>query len=172
LLLRERMPNSHTKEQQAFIVRKLAAFKPPRMIVLDFQAVYSDTKCDENDVRLLDPSNGRLDPELKALFLAERERVLLDPNAATYSQQMARLIALSNHAEHYGSNNELPQMRAVLRQIAEETGIVGGKGKPGGKSEDEKHEPVGKIIREFVEPKPAKDESSEQQQSESEPTKV
>jgi hypothetical protein len=36
----------------------LAAFEPPRAIALDFCAQFPDTKCDENDVRRLDPAAG------------------------------------------------------------------------------------------------------------------
>jgi hypothetical protein len=119
------MANSHTKTQQEFIVRKLAAFEPPRSIVLDFAAVFSDTKCDENDVRRMDPSNGAISFELFQIFKATRERVLLDPESAPFAAQQARLIALSKDAMFYRGNNQLPESRAVMRQIAEELGAVG-----------------------------------------------
>jgi hypothetical protein len=119
------MANSHTKPQQEFIVRKLAAFEPPRSIVLDFAAVFPDTKCDENDVRRLDPSNGAVSFDLFQLFKATRERVLLDPESAPFAAQQARLIALSRDAQFYRGNNQLSEARAVMRQIAEELGAVG-----------------------------------------------
>jgi hypothetical protein len=118
------MANVHTKTQQEFIVRKLAAFEPPRSIVLDFAAVFPDTKCDENDVRRLDPSNGG-SPDLFAIFKRTREAVLLDPESAPFAAQQARLVALSNHAKLYNGNNQLAEARAVMRQIAEELGVVG-----------------------------------------------
>lgn len=127
------MANSHTSTQRAFIVRRLAAFEPPRAIVLDFMALFPDTRCDENDVRALNPETGAIvSPELFDLFKKERERVLLDPGSAVFADQKARLIALSADARFYGNNNQLPERRAVLRQIAEEVGVVGGKS--GGKS--------------------------------------
>lgn len=126
------MANTHTKSQQEFIVRKLAAFEPPRSIVLDFNAVFPDTRCDENDVRRLEPSNG-VSPELFALFKRTREAVLLDPESAPYAAQQARLIALSKDAQFYRGNNQLPESRAVMRQIAEELGAIGiGKSTPKG----------------------------------------
>ncbi|MGJ5032343.1 DUF2280 domain-containing protein [Bradyrhizobium sp. HKCCYLS2038] len=126
------MANVHTKPQQEFIVRKLAAFEPPRSIVLDFAAVYPDTKCDENDVLRLDPSNG-VSPELFMLFKQTREAVLLDPESAPFAAQQARLIALSHDVKFHRARNELANARAVLRQIAEELGAVGG-GKGAGKA--------------------------------------
>jgi hypothetical protein len=120
--------NVHTAPQKEFIVRKLAAFVPPRAISIAFGAVFLDTKCDENDILALDPANNAVSPELYQLFLSERERVLIDPKSAPFADQRARLIALSNHAEFYAGNNQLPEARLVLRQIAEEQGVVGGKG--------------------------------------------
>lgn len=121
------MANTHTKEQREFIVRKLAAFEPPRAIVIDFAAVFPDTRCDENDVKRLDRDAGAiLSPELHVLFVSTREAALLDPNAAPYAHQQARLIALSNDVKFYRGNNQLADSRAVLRQIAEELGVLGG----------------------------------------------
>src|SRR5262245_37736347 len=122
------MANVHSERQREFIVRKLAAFEPPRVIVLDFAAVFPDTKCDENDVRRLDRESGAiLPPELHTLFVQTREQVLLDPQSAPYANQKARLIALSNDIKYYRGNNQLAESRATMRQIAEELGVVGGK---------------------------------------------
>lgn len=124
--------NAHSPAQKEFIVRKLAAFEPPRSIVVSFCAVFPDTRCVEQDVLSLDPESNPVSPELYALFLKERERVLLDPRAAPFTDQRARLIALSADATFYGRNNQLSERRAVLRQIAEETGAIskGGKAAP------------------------------------------
>lgn len=119
--------NTHTAAQQEFIVRKLAAFEPPRAISAAFVAVYPDVKCNENDILAIDPETTVVTPELHALFLEHRERVLLDPKSAPFADQKARLIALSAHAKFYGGNNQFPEQRAVFRQIAEEQGVVGGK---------------------------------------------
>lgn len=120
--------NAHTPTQQEFIVRKLACFEPPRAITAAFCAVFPNTACNENDVLAIDPETTAVSPELHALFLSERERIRNDPDAAVFANQNARLIALSAHAKFYGGNNQFPEMRAVLRQIAEELGVVGGKG--------------------------------------------
>ena len=135
-------------------MKALAAFKPPRAIVADFSALFPDTKCDENDVKRLDPKLTLVAPDLAALFLTTREAVLLDPTAATYANQQARLVALSQDADFYASNNQLAERRAVLRQIAEEQGIVGGKGpKVPAAGEDKPGEPVAEIRRTIVDPK-------------------
>lgn len=125
------MANAHSQTQREFIVKALARFCSPRSIVTTFAALFPDTKCDENDVRRLDPGMNLIAPDLLALFKTERERVLLDPTAAPYADQRARLIALSNDADFYAGNNQLAERRAVLRQIAEELGVVGGKGAKG-----------------------------------------
>ncbi len=122
------MANVHSQAQREFIVKSLAAFKPPRAIVADFSALFPDTKCDENDVKRNDPKLVLIAPDLTALFFAERERVLLDPTSAPFADQRARIKALNEQAEFYLSNNQFPEARTVLRQIAEEQGIVGGKG--------------------------------------------
>lgn len=149
------MANSHTKPQQEFIVRKLAAFEPPRAIVLDFAAVFPDTRCDENDVRRLDPANGRVSFELFTLFKTTREAVLLDPDSAPFAAQQARLVALSKDALFYRGNNQLPESRAVLRQIAEELGAVG-QGSKGAKGKEAAaeaaKEPVVEIRRKIIDP--------------------
>lgn len=149
------MANKHTKPQCEFIVRKLAAFEPPRAIAIDFCAVFPDTKCDENDVRRLDPDSGAIvSPELFTLFKTTRETVLLSPSSAPYAEQQARLIALSADVRFYRGNNQLPEARAVLRQIAEELGVMGaGKKKDGGGGKNEGGAPaiVG-ITRTVVDP--------------------
>lgn len=153
------MANKHTATQKEFIVKRLAAFEPPRAIVAAFCAVFNDTKCGENDVLALDHESGAvLSPELHTLFLAARERVLLDPSSATYANKQARLIALSNHAKFYGGNNQFPEMRSVLRHIAEETGdIVMGSRGSAGKGErpgDLRELPITGITRRVVDPAP------------------
>lgn len=116
------MANSHTTVQRAFIVRRLAAFEPPRAIVMEFAAKFPDTACNENEVRALNPETGAIiPPDLFDLFKRERERVLLDPSSAPFADKKARLILLSNHVNFHNANNELATARSVLRQIAEET---------------------------------------------------
>lgn len=152
------MANKHTATQKEFIVKRLAAFEPPRAITAAFVAMFRDTKCDENDVLAVDHESGAiLSPELRVLFLAERERVLLDPTSATYANKQARLIALSNHAKFYGGNNQFPEMRSVLRHIAEETGDLSVGGLRGGGKKDEAEKallPIIGIKRTFVDPAP------------------
>lgn len=148
------MANKHTRPQQEFIVRKLAAFEPPRSIVLDFMAVFTDTKCDENDVRRLDPANGALPFELFTLFNATRSTVLTDPDSAEFAAQQARLVALSADVRLYRGNNQLPESRLVMRQIAEELGAIGtkgGKASPASPAGDE----IVAITRTIVDPKAA-----------------
>jgi hypothetical protein len=154
--------NLHTPEQQSFIVRKLAAFEPPRSIVIDFAAVYPGTKCDENDVRRLDPTTAIIAPDLHSLFLTTREAAMLDPKSAPFAEKKARLIALSQHAKFYSGNNQLGEMRAVLRQIAEETGAIGAKGKAAAAA-DEGEVPITKITRTIVDPK-SEEKPDEQQE--------
>lgn len=118
--------NTLTAVQQAFIVRKLAAFEPPRAISAGFAAVFPESKCNENDILAIDPETTVVPPDLHALFLATRNAVLLDPKSAIFADQQARLIALSNQARYYAGNNQFAEQRLVLRQIAEELGVVGG----------------------------------------------
>lgn len=135
-------------------MKALAAFKPPRAIVADFAALFPDTKCDENDVKRLDPKLALVAPDLAALFLATREAVLLDPTAAVYANQQARLVALSQDADFYASNNQLAERRAVLRQIAEEQGIVGGKSGAKAVAVESDKDQLGAITRTIVDPAP------------------
>jgi hypothetical protein len=119
--------NPLTGPQQDFIVKKLAAFEPPRSISAAFAAVFPGASCNENDILAIDPETTLVSPELHALFLQERERVLLDPKSAPFANQAARLIALSNQARAYLANNQPAEARTVFRQIAEEQGVIGGK---------------------------------------------
>lgn len=115
-----------TTEQKEFIVRKLAAFYTPRDIAQQLAAKWAGSKFNENDVLTNDPRINLLAPELHALYFVERERILLDPHSDPYTDQKARLIALSRQAERYESNNQPAEARQVYRQIAEELGVVGG----------------------------------------------
>lgn len=119
---------AHTAAQKEFIVRALAAFVSPRDIIAAFTARWSDTRCSNADVDAVDPRFVTLEPDLYALFYAERERVLDDPKSAPYADQKARLIALSQDVAFLRSNGREAEARAVMRQIAEEQGAVGGKG--------------------------------------------
>ena len=121
---------AHTKAQKEFIVRRLAAFESPRDVAASFAARFPGVPCREQDVLATDPRGNVVDPELTTLFYEERKRVLDDPDAAPFADQKARLIVLSRQAERYENNNQLAEARAVFRQIAEELGVVGGKGKP------------------------------------------
>lgn len=144
----------HTQPQREFIVRRLAAFEPIRAVVASFRAIFPDTACDENDVLAVNPEAGAtVSPELFVLFREERERVLLDPASAPYANKQARLIALSNHAKFYAGNNQFPEMRTVLRHIAEETGdIVTGGIKNPAKAPGAVGDPVVSITRTVVDP--------------------
>jgi hypothetical protein len=116
-----------TSEQKEFIVRKLAAFYTPRDIAQQLAAKWTGTKFNENDILANDPRINLLAPEMHTLYSDERERILLDPHSDPYTDQKARLIALSRQAERYESNNQPAEARQVFRQIAEELGVVGGK---------------------------------------------
>lgn len=153
---RQGMANRHTRQQQEFIVRKLAALEPPREIVRNFMAVFTDTKCDENDVRRLDPSNVALPFDLFTIFSAERERIRNDPNSAPFADKKLRLVALSRDVEAYRSNNQPAEARSVMRQIAEEQGAIGGKGaaaKGGTVAAPSDGKPVAEIVRKIIDPK-------------------
>jgi len=142
----------HTLPQREFIVRRLAAFEPPRAIVASFRALFPDTACDENDVLAVNPEAGAtVSPELFTLFRDERERVLVDPASAPYANKQARLIALSNHAKFYAGNNQFPEMRTVLRHIAEETGDIVPAGRAV-KPEADKPRQITEIIETIVDP--------------------
>ncbi len=135
----------HTQTQKEFIVKRLAAFETPKDIAVAFAARFTDTQCNENDVRATDPQIAVVSPELYSLFKSEREAVLLDPTLAPFAEQQARLIVLSRQAMRYENNNQPAEARACFRQIAEELGIVAGKGgklpagaaKPEGEAIDE-----------------------------------
>lgn len=142
----------HTKEQCSFIVKRLAAFETPREIVIAFAARYRDTACTEQDVMGLDPRIGVVDPDLCALFKTEREAILLDPTAAPFTSQAARMKVLSDQVTAYLNNNQLGEARAVMRQIAEEMGVVAGKGGAKSAATPPSGEPVGIITRTIVDP--------------------
>ena len=126
--------NQYTKEQQEFVVRKLAAFYAPRDVAMAFAAQFPDVKFNEQDARAYDVAAGALvSPELFMLFRSERERVLIDPASDPYTDQKARLILLSRMVDALKNNNQPGDARAILRQIAEELGVVGGKASTGAK---------------------------------------
>lgn len=135
-----------TKEQKEFITRRLAAFDSPRDVVTLFAALYRDTACNENDVLANDPRIAVVAPELHTLFYEERRRVIADPDAAIFADQAARLIVLSRLADRYISNNQPAEARAVFKQIAEEMGVIGGKGNGSGKAPDESKTPEFKSV--------------------------
>lgn len=149
-----RSTHSHTAVQKAFIVRRLAAFYSPREIAAAFAAVFPDTACNENDVMATDPRVNVVSPELHALFMTERERVLLDEKSAPYAQQLARLIVLSRQVEDAIARGDPAGARAILRQIAEETGAVGGKAGAAKSSKAVEGEPVTAIEWQIVDPAP------------------
>lgn len=156
------MANVLSPTQREFIVRKLAAFDFPRAIVIDFAAQFPGSKCDENDVKRLDPVAGAiLSPELHTVFVAAREYVYLNPeDAGPYIKQLARLLGLNKQAEMYVGNNQLAEARAVWRQMAEEQGIVGGKGTAKTKDAD-KPEPIRAITRTIIHPKTTEETDGE-----------
>jgi hypothetical protein len=117
-----------TPQHREFIVKRLAAFWPPRDICLQLVAQFG-VKCSENDVLANDPTTVIVPPELFMLFRSEREKVLNDPTADPYTDQKARLILLSNMVDRYKNNNQHAEARSVMQQIAMETG-VGAKGAP------------------------------------------
>lgn len=145
--------NELTQPQREFIVKKLAAFEMPQAIAAAFAALFPGAKINENDILANDPRTTVVSPELHALFLAERERVLMDPRSAPFADKRARLIALSNQAEFYGNNRQPVEQRSVFRHIAEETGdVVTGKGGKAGTPPPAPGEEVTKITRTVVDP--------------------
>lgn len=146
--------NELTQPQREFIVKKLAAFEPPQAIAAALAAVFPGAKVNENDILACDPRTTVVSPELHMVYMAERERVLLDPKSATYADQRARLIALSNQAEYYGNNRQPAEQRTVFRQIAEELGVVAGKGGKAGTPPLPTGEEVTAITRTVVDPAP------------------
>lgn len=145
--------NELTQPQREFIVKKLAAFEMPQAIAAAFAALFPGEKINENDILANDPRTTVVSPELHTLFLAERERVLLDPRSAPFADQRARLIALSNQAEFYGNNRQPVEQRTVFRHIAEELVVVSGKGGKAPAAGDDKEKlPVTKITRTVVDP--------------------
>lgn len=146
--------NELTQAQREFIVRKLAAFEMPQAIAAALAAVFPGATCNENDILANDPRTAVVSPELHAMFLAERERVLLDPRSAPFADQRARLIALSNQAEFYGNNRQPVEQRTVFRHIAEELGgMVTGKGGKAGTPPPVTGEPIEEIRVTYVDPK-------------------
>jgi hypothetical protein len=142
---------AHTAGQREFIVRKLAAFWPVQDIVAAFRTAFRDTACTENEVLATDPRLTVVSPELYELFQSERTRVLDDPTLAPYADQRARLIVLSRQVERYESNNQPAEARAVLLQIAGETGALGGKAGAFPKSGTDAG-PVVSITRTIIDP--------------------
>jgi hypothetical protein len=143
---------AHTAEQKRFIVLRLAAFETPRDIAIAFATRFKDTACNENDVLASDPRIAVVEPDLYKLFYDERKRIVEDPNAAPFAEQRARLIVLSRQAERYENNNQFAEARAVFRQIAEELGLIGPKGKPI-PAVGETIEEVTRITRTIIDPK-------------------
>lgn len=146
--------NELTQPQREFIVKKLAAFEPPQAITAALAAVFPGASCNENDILACDPGTTVISPDLYAMFMAERERVLLDPASAIFADQRARLIALSNQAKFYGNNRQPAEQRTVFRQIAEELGVVSGKGGKPGTPPPAAGEEVIAITRTIVDPAP------------------
>lgn len=145
--------NELTQSQREFIVKKLAAFEPPQAIAAALAAVFPGAKVNENDILACDPRTTVVSPELHAVYMAERERVLMDPRSATFADQRARLIALSNQAEYYGNNRQPAEQRTVFRQIAEELGVVAGKGgKAGTPPQGEAPAEIVAITRTVIDP--------------------
>lgn len=144
--------NVHTQSQKEFIVRKIAAFDPPRAITAAFCAVYPDTACNENDVMALDPAVSVIAPDLYALFLSERERVLLDPKSAPFADQKACEILLSRMVDIYKNNNQFAEARSTINQLMAMQG-VGVKGPTkSAATPDAAGEPIAEIRRTIVDP--------------------
>lgn len=143
--------NAHTQVHREFIVRRLAGFDQPRDVAVLFAAMFPGVRCTEQDVIATDPRVAAVSPKLRALFNEERARIVADPKEAVYRDQNARLIVLSKDVERLRANNESATARQVLRQIAEEVGVVGSGGKAGTKAPPSIGEPV-VIERHIVDP--------------------
>jgi hypothetical protein len=142
---------AHTAAQQSFIVRRLAQFYAPIVIVEAFVRYFPDTACTEADVIALDHRHNIVDPDLIALFDRERQAFLgrLDAEAPTKDKRI-RLVELHRIFERYRNSNRLAEARSVLGQIALEMGEGGAV--PDGAGDA----PVRSITRTIVDPAVAK----------------
>jgi hypothetical protein len=143
----------HTKEQREFIVRRLAQFETPRDICLAFVASFPDVKCAEQDVIASDPRISVVPFDLFTLFRSETAAYLAqDP---LFADQRARIHAMSKQAEFAIARGAPAESRTIFRQIAEELGVVAGKG--GAKAAlapGKDAEPIAEIRVTYVDPKP------------------
>lgn len=148
----------HTKEQREFIVRRLAAFETPRAITVAFAIQFPDTRCGEQDVFATDPRVALVDPDLHALFKTEC-LAYLEQNPL-FADQRARLHVMSKQVEDALARNDQATARSIFRQIAEETGVVAGKGGAKAAAAQPAGEPVASITRTIVDPKAPETESA------------
>jgi hypothetical protein len=146
-------------KQKAFIVTRIARFEPPHAIRAAYRAVYGDELGPEV-VTALDPQAGAtLSFDLWELFQKTRSDAITDPASAPFAEQKARLIVLSNMARWHNDNNEPAAAANIIRQIAEELGVVGSgaKAKAAGAAADETKEILTAITRTIIEPTKRKD---------------
>lgn len=141
----------HTPVQKEFIVRRLAAFETARAITIAFQANFPDTKCSEQDVIAADPRVSVVSPELYAIFKAESAS-FLEQNPL-FADQRARLHVMSKQVEDALSRGDQAAVRTIFRQIAEETGVVAGKGGKLAPAASTPVEPIEEIRVTYIDPK-------------------
>jgi hypothetical protein len=152
---------AHTKEQREFIVRRLAGFESPPDIAESFVARWRTTACDLPDILALDPARNLIDPDLQALWQAERARVIADPSLSPTADKRVRLLELHRMFEKARNRNLLDQASNLLAQIGVEVGDLSGKGGPGaGPSGPAGGPPISAIELIVVDPKPLPEESS------------
>jgi len=113
---------AHTREQRDFIVRRLAAFYTPDDIIAQFTERWSN-RCTVNDIRACDLRYSLIDPDLEALYHAERALFLENMDlAAPTRDPRVRIVMLHRAAEKARENNQVQLLQSILAQIALETG--------------------------------------------------
>jgi len=161
-----------TRPQEEFIIRMIAECHIARDIAATFATVFPDTRCSEQDVIAMDPRLTVVDPELFALFRTRRDEILDDPDSTPLASSKMRVFVLSRLLEKCVANNQPAEARAMLFQIAQETGDIastkGAKTSAGGAGAGEAAA-VGTITRTIVDPKPVSEDAHEPEtESESE----
>jgi len=107
-------------EEKSFVVLRLARFGEPADVIEAFNDRFARRPL-KPEILALDPRYSLLSPDHSTLYANERKRVLADPTSvAPYANRAARMISLSDMAADYRERRDLPNARAVFRQLAEE----------------------------------------------------
>lgn len=144
-----------TREQQYFIVRRLAVFESYPEILLAFSLFFPGVPVSDAAVSDCDPSRGRLqDAFLLDAFHARRTEFLDSKHAAPTSDRRVRLAELHRVAETYKSTNRLGDFRATLAQIATEMAAEAEEKRRSGEGDADQLDPIRSVIWEVVPVKP------------------